>query len=227
MCKYVRSLLCIVVIVLALFLSCSVFAATPNLLKNPSFEEADKGKLPIAWEINAQEKNGTIAFGVSDEKALSGKYSGKVQVKVIDPNAKANKLEAIYCQNVSVQDNKLYKLTFNYNRDNIKTVMPFIIFLDSDGERITSIDDASIYSCSTLETDLSWEVVANNGALRLSDNISKDLEWIERWIVVKPPKGTSEIAVWINAKGGTVDLSRSGSLYWDDLSMIQFVDTTL
>ncbi len=224
MYKYVRFISCIGVIVLVLSMSCFVFAGTPNLLKNPSFEEVDKGKLPIAWETNAQEKNGTIAFSVSDEKALSGKYSGKVEVRVIDPNAKANKLEGIYLQNVSVQDDKLYKLTFNYNKDNIKAAMPFIIFYDSDGGRITSIDDSCIHSYSILEEELSWEVVANNGAVRLSDNASKDQEWIQRWIVVKPPKGTSEIGVWINTKGGTVDLSRSGSLYWDDLSMVQFVD---
>ena len=167
--------------------------------------------------------NGTITFSVSDEKVVSGKGSAKIGMTVVDNPPKVSKLEGFYRQTVPAKGGQLYKLTFNYYRDNIKLIVPYIVFLDSDGQKITDIDDSCIYSYSNLEEDLSWEVLVKNGALRLSDKVSKDLEWIQRWVVVKVPASASQIEIRASAKGGTVDFSRAGVVYFDDILAEPFV----
>jgi hypothetical protein len=223
MCKCVRSLSCVWLIILLLLISSPVFAAPLNLLKNPSFESV-AGGFPAEWErVTDGLGNGTITFSVSGEKVVSGKSSAKIEVTVIANPPKISKLEGLYRQRIQIEQGKLYKLTFNYYRDNISMVMPYIVFLDSDGKNITDLDDSCIYSYSNLEEDLSWEVLINNGALRLPDKVSKDLEWVQRWIVVKVPAGTSQIEIRGSTKGGTVDFSRAGVVYFDDISAELFV----
>ncbi len=225
MCKSLRNISWLMAILLILFMSPFAFANSANLLQNSSFEKADGNGLPAEWgTLTDGLANGTVTFSVSGEKALSGKSSAKIGVTVIADPPKVKKLEGIFRQTVPAKGGQLYKLTFNYYRDNISMVMPYIVFQDSDGEKIVDIDDSCIHSYSNLEADLSWEVLANNGALRLSDKESKDLEWIQRWVVVKAPVGTSQIEIRGSAKAGTVDWSRAGVVYFDDISVEPFVE---
>ncbi len=224
MCKYMRSLSCVIAMFLILIIASFAFAA-PNLLENPSFEEVDVDGIPVGWGyIRSGAKEHHMFFSVSDEHVVSGNYSGRIEI--VEEVAK--KREGFFYQVVPIEEGRLYKISFNYLRDNIARVMPNIIFYESYTDYATNVkssnvDTSCIYDHSQLESDLAWGT--NNGAINFGDiNSTPDGEWIHRWIIVDPPAGTNYIGFWTNIKGGVVSTSRRGNIYWDDICIQEYVD---
>ncbi len=214
-----RRVLCMVLALVMVCLWYVIAEGNNNLVINPSFEADDGSGSPTDWKVDVSAPI-LIGMNVTDEVAASGDKSLMTIFKAAALGEP--KIGVTSMQYVNVEPNKVYKVSFKYQKKDVVAERSRILMLElckeenGTWERIIYTEPPIMW-----DHDLSGEW-SDQGyrVVMLDSKVSEDHgEWKESWVVIKTTEETSAIAlsfaitVW--------KLYKPGKIYFDDVVITQ------